>query len=165
VIDFISVALGEHHQLDEFDCGVPSLNEWLTTQAKRAKSSGTAMTHVWVEHGSDHVVAYHAVAPHLLQRNEVSRSLSGGVSSIPCYLLGRLALDRALQGLGLGGQLLRDALETILEAAAVGGGRLVVVDAIDDDAAKFYRKFGFQPVIGNPRRLVMKIATVRKSLS
>jgi GNAT superfamily N-acetyltransferase len=164
VIDFSSAALDDYHQLDKFDCGVPSLNEWLVAQAYRAKESGTAKTYVWTHMGGDQVIAYYPIAPHLVSRNEVSGGLAGGVSAIPGYLLARLALDGSMQGHGLGGQLLRDALERIIQAAAIGSGRLIVVDAIDDQASGFYRKFGFRPVKDNPRRLVHKIATVRKSL-
>lgn len=163
--DFVSVALGEHHTLNEFDCRVPSLNEWLVAHAVRATVSGTAKTYVWTEPGSDAVVAYYSITPHQIHRDEVSRNLSGGVTNIPAYLLARLALDGRLQGRGLGGELLRDALERVVEAAEVASGRLLVVDAIDDQASKFYRKYDFQPVRDNPRRLVVKIATVRKALS
>lgn len=163
--EFISIALAEHHRLDEFDCGVPSLNEWLTTHARRAKKSGTANTYVWTHHGDDRVVAYYAIAPHQISRSEVSSGLAGGVNSIPGYLLARLALDSTLQGAGLGGQLLRAALERIVAAANIGSGRLVVVDAIDDQAAAFYARYDFRPVKDNPHRLVHKIETIRKSLT
>ncbi len=162
--DFVSIALGDDHQLDQFDCGVPSLNEWLVAQAYRAKESGTANTYIWTPEGSDQVIAYYAIAPHLVSRSQVSGGLAGGVSAIPSYLLARLALDEGMQEHGLGGQLLRDALERIVEAAAIGSGRLIVVDAVDDQAASFYRKFGFRPAKDDPRRLFHKIATVRKSL-
>ncbi|HEX6076988.1 MAG TPA: hypothetical protein VFZ32_17220, partial [Micromonosporaceae bacterium] len=52
----------------------------------------------------------------------------------------------------------------IVNAANVGGGRLIVVDAIDDVAAKFYRYHDFQSVKGNPNRLVMKVSTARQAL-
>lgn len=162
--EFVSAALGDYHEFDEFDCGVPALNEWLVGQARRAKKSGTANTYVWTAPGSDRVVAYYAIAPHLVTREMVTPGLSGGVTSIPAYLLGRLALEQSRQGCGLGGQLLRDALEKIVAAANVGSGRLIVVDAIDEQAARFYEHFGFRPVKDNARRLVHKIETVRKSL-
>lgn len=161
---FVSVVLEEYHKLTEFDCGVPKLNEWLVSQALRANASGTARTYVWTEPGSDRAVAYYSITPHQVHRDEVSKNLTGGVTTIPAYLLARLALDRVLQGRGLGGELLHDALERVVEAAEVASGRLLVVDALDDQAAKFYRKFDFQPVKDNPRRLVIKIATVRRAL-
>lgn len=162
--EFVSVALAEYHSLSEFDCGVPALNRWLVAHALRANVSGTARTYVWTEPASDRVLAYYSITPHQVHRDEVSRNLSGGMTYIPGYLLARLALDTGLQGHGLGGDLLRDALERVVEAAEVASGRLLVVDAIDDQAAKFYQKYDFQPVRDNPRRLVIKIATVRKAL-
>ena len=160
---FISVALEEHHQLAEFDCGMPLLNGWLTTNAFRAKQSGTAKTYVWTNDGDNRVVAYYAITPHSVRRDEVSGGMAGGVGVIPAYLLACLALDQSLHGRGLGGEHLHDALERIVAAADVASGRLIVVDAIDDVAAKFYRKYDFQPVKDNPRRLVIKIATIRRA--
>ncbi|HEV3361324.1 MAG TPA: GNAT family N-acetyltransferase [Pseudonocardiaceae bacterium] len=165
MIDFVSVALDESHVLDGFDCGVPSLNSWLVNEARRAKASGTANTYVATRTGDDRVVAYYAITPHRLARDEVTGGMAGGVSQIPGYLLGRLALDQSLHGQGLGGQLLRDALERIVEAANVASGRLIVVDAIDGPAVAFYQKYGFQPTKIDPHRLVMKVATARKNLT
>jgi GNAT superfamily N-acetyltransferase len=160
---YISAQL-DGQDVGAFDCGVATLNEWLCGQAARAKKSGTAKTYVWTADREDRVVAYYAVAPHVVHRDQVTSGMAGGVSVIPAYLLARLALDRSLHGQGLGGELLHDALNRIVEAAEVASGRLIVVDAIDDDAAKFYRKYDFQPVKDNPRRLVIKIATVRAAL-
>lgn len=110
------------------------------------------------------VRAYYSIAPTQVAAEELpSRSLAGGYTVVPGYLLARLALDRALQGQGLGSELLIDALIRITDAASQAGGRLIVVDAIDDDAHGFYRHHDFQPVEGS-RRLVMKVATARAAL-
>lgn len=157
--------LDDRHDLAQFTCGVGSLDGWLRTQAIRAGRSDTARTYVWTESGSLSVVAYYAITPTQIRRVELSRSMAGGVSVVPGYLLARLALDRSLHGRGLGGQLLRDALEVVVAAAGHAAGRLVVVDAIDDAAAAFYRHYDFRPVAGSPHRLVMKVATARRALS
>lgn len=162
--EWTSVRLSEKHDLHEFDCGVPALNEWLNGHAMDAAKRGTARTYVWTDVGSDRVVAYYAITPHTVRRDEVSSSLASGLLVIPGYLLAKLALDQALRGQGLGGELLHDALSRMVEAADVASGRLIVVDAIDDTAAKFYQRYDFQPVKDNPRRLVIKIATVRAAL-
>lgn len=60
--------------------------------------------------------------------------------------------------------MLVDALSRAARAAELGGGRLIVVDAIDEAAAGFYRHHGFTAVKGNPHRLVLKVATVRALL-
>ncbi len=154
--------LSASHDLTGFDCGVPSLNTWLADHAHRARASGTAITYVWVPSGDNRVVAYYAIAPHQVLREEVTGSLAGGVSVIPAYLLARLALDHSLRGQGLGGELLHDALSRIVSAAGIASGRLVVVGAIDKQAATFYRHYDFRPVKRNPLRLVMKISTLQK---
>ncbi|MCR3746067.1 GNAT family N-acetyltransferase [Lentzea californiensis] len=159
-----SASLDAHHDLHEFDCGVPVLNEWLKGHAMSAANRGTARTYVWTDADSDHVVAYYAITPHVVKRDEVSSKLASGLAVIPGYLLAELALDQSLHGQGLGGELLHDALSRMVEAANVASGRLIVVDAIDDTAAKFYQRYDFQPVKDNPRRLVIKIAAVRHAL-
>lgn len=156
--------LDEQDELAGFDCGVADLNEWLRGQALRAQGSDTARTYVWTAPDSKRVVAYYAIAPTQVLRDEVSRNQSGGVTVVPAYLLARLALDRSLHGQGLGGELLVDALDRIVQASASAAGRLIVVDAIDDAAAGFYSHHDFQPVKNNQRRLVMKIATAREAL-
>lgn len=158
-----SERLTQLHDLSQFDCGMLAL-QWLSSQARDAQARGTAATYVWTAAGSSRVVAYYAIAPHQLRREHVSSTMAGGVIMIPAYLLARLALDVSLHGQGLGAELLHDAMDRILPAAETASGRLIVVDAIDDTAAAFYRHHDFQPVRDNPRRLVITIGTVRKSL-
>lgn len=157
-----SCGLSRAHDLAAFDCGVDGLNAWLRDHAIRAQEADTARTYVWTDDGP--VVAYFSIAPTEVVREEVTRGQSGGYSVIPGYLLARLALDRSLRGQGLGTELLLDAVGRIMGAAEAGGGRLIVVDALDDAAAKFYRYHDFHPVKQNPLRLVLKIATARQVL-
>ncbi|ALG84186.1 GNAT family N-acetyltransferase [Gordonia phthalatica] len=163
---FESGELQSSHVLTEFDCTQRSLNDWLTTSAHRANTSGTAKVYVWTAPPSATVHAYFAICPTEVVREQdgISRSMSGGHSRIPGFLLARLALDRSIHGAGYGGQLLLDAIERIVAASAISGGRLIVVDAIDDEAARFYERFGFIRVTHRPRRLVMKVATAAAAL-
>jgi hypothetical protein len=163
--EWVSRRLSAEHDLAGFDCGNETLNSWLRDQAVRAQEAGAARTYVWTAPGSLAVRAYYSVAPTQIQRNELTRGQATGYSVVPAYLLARLALDRSLHRQGLGTELLIDALEVIVGAAKTTGGRLIVVDAIDDAAAVFYRRHDFQPVKGNPRRLVMKVATAQQALS
>lgn len=157
--------LTENHDRDTFDCGNEVLNRWLTDQALRAEQAGVSATTVWTRAPDRRVVAYHSISPTVLRRDELpSRSMAGGYTTVPGYLLGRLALDRTLHGQGLGSQLLIDALGRIVSACSKGGGRVIVVDAIDDAAAAFYKHHDLTPVAGT-NRLVMKVATARAALS
>jgi len=79
-------------------------------------------------------------------------------------LLARLALDRSLQGQGLGGELLLDALSRAVQASEIAAARLMVVDAIDDRAAAFYEHHGFVAVPGNRQRLVQKMSDIAAAL-
>ncbi|WP_067494230.1 hypothetical protein [Actinoplanes sp. TFC3] len=162
--EWVTEALTREHDVSRFDCGVPSLNDWLKQEAMRAQESGTARTFTWVKPAANEVRAYFSIAPTQVVRTEVSSGMAGGYSVIPSFLLGKLALDLPLHGLGLGGEVLHDALTRVVKAANRGGGRLIVVDAIDEKAAAFYAKYDFKPVRNDPRRLVMKVATARKSL-
>lgn len=154
--------LDESHRTKTFSCGVRSLDEWLVDQAPRAQVSGTARTWVWTDDAKT-VTAYYSIAPMYVRRDEVPRSMAGGASTVPAYLLARLALDRSLHGRGRGTELLVDALHRIVGAAASAGGRLIVVDAIDESAVAFYERHDFRRV-RDPLRLVMKIATARDAL-
>ena len=163
---FESARLGEHHQIGEFDCGKTALNSWLHGQARRAESSGVAHVYVWTPAGKQKVCAYYAICPTEVIRTDagISGSLAGGYSRIPGYLIARLALDASLQGRGYGAQLLLDALGKVVRAAEIGGGRLIVVDAMDDEAYGFYECFDFTPVKKRRGRLVMKMSTAASAL-
>lgn len=157
-------ALGASHDLDTFDCGHGALNSWLQRHARHATRQGTR-TYLLIDEATGAVLGYFAVAPHLLERGDAPRGVARGAPQrIPSILLAKLALDRALHGKGLGDELLVNALITIVEAARSAGGRLVVVDAVDERAASFYRAHDFQPSPTDPRRLIMKLSTAAHAL-
>jgi predicted GNAT family N-acyltransferase len=163
--DFRSEPLGDSHRIEDFGSGKEPLDSWLREQSRRAQSAGVARTYVWTRPGSPEVVAYYAVAPTQVARADLPRAaLAGGYSAVPSYLLARLALSSALHGQRLGGELLLDALGRIVEAARISGGRLIVVDALDDHAHRFYRRYDFIPVDGS-NRLYLKVATAEAILA
>jgi GNAT superfamily N-acetyltransferase len=164
-VTYCAQSQGDDHDVEAFDCQVESLNLWLKREARRAGRADTARTYVWTEPDKNQVVAYYSLAPSVVAPCELSRNQAGGYSfPIPAYLLARLALDVRLRGCGLGTELLVDAIGRMVGAAEAYGGRLIVVDAIDAKAAAFYQNHDFVPVKGNPRRLVLKIATARASM-
>ena len=163
---FESARLTDAHMLEGFDCGKESLNTWLIAHARRADSSGVAHVCVWTPLGEQKVSAYFAICPTEVVRNDdgVSGSMAGGYSRIPGYLIARLAIDTSLRDQGYGEQLLLDALGKAVAASEIGGGRLIVVDAIDDEAQSFFEHYHFVPVKNRERRLVMKVSTAAKAL-
>ncbi|OIN82359.1 GNAT family N-acetyltransferase [Mycobacterium malmoense] len=79
-------------------------------------------------------------------------------------LLTRLAVDRSEQGKGVGATLLAEALRKAVAAGEVAAARLAVVDAVDEEAAAFYERYGFVRVPEHPLRLYRRIKDVRASL-
>jgi GNAT superfamily N-acetyltransferase len=156
--------LSDGHDLDLFHCGHHDLDAWLQRHARHAVRQGTR-TYVLVDQDSRAVLGYFAVAPHLVQRGDAPRRVARGAPArIPAILLAKSALDERRHGQVLGGELLIHALRTIVDVARSAGGRLIVVDAIDDAAASFYRAHDFEPTPNNPHRLVMKFSTAAHAL-
>jgi predicted GNAT family N-acyltransferase len=81
---------------------------------------------------------------------------------VPAALLGRLAVEDGTKGKGLGAFLLMDALNRILLATQTLAVHALIVEAKDEEAAAFYRKYGFIPFTGSERRLFLPMATIRQ---
>lgn len=156
--------LADHHDLTEFNCGNPELDDWLRHHARTATGQGTR-TYLLVD-DDDRVVGYFAVAPHTIERDQLSKkSGRGAPQHIPAILLPKLALAEHLQSRHLGSELLVAALDTIIDAARRAGGKFVIVDAIDDAAAAFYTHHDFEPIPANPRRFARKLSTIAKAIA
>lgn len=156
--------LADGHVLEHFVCGKASLDDWLKRHARDATGQGTR-TYVLVDSTTGSVVGYCAIAPHLVEREAMPGKIGRGApKQIPAILLAKLALDERFHGGGLGRELLVRTLELIVESAKKAGGRLVVVDAIDDEAAAFYEYHDFKRLPNNRLRLVMKLSTAAKAL-
>lgn len=153
--------LSDHHGLDQFDSGVPALDRWLRDSARTAAAAGTAATYVLCR--ADRVVGYYALAmASVTHVGAPSRLRRGMPDPVPVVLLARLALDRSEQGKALGGHLLVDALRRCVRGGREFGARAVVVDAIDDRAAAFYRHFDFHQL--DDRRLWRRLADIVQAL-
>jgi GNAT superfamily N-acetyltransferase len=156
--------LADRHVLEQFACGKTPLDDWLKQHARTATGQGTR-TYVLVDSTTGLVVGYCAIAPHLVEREALPAQIGRGAPQrIPAILLAKLALDERFHGDGLGRELLVRALQLIVESAKKAGGRLVVVDAIDDEAAAFYEQHDFARLPGNRTRLVMKLSTAAREL-
>jgi len=140
--DFVVSAIRSDHILTAFQCGQPELDQWLRSQANRAQNQGVASVRVWSRGDDKHVIAYSAVMPTLVRKIDLTRRQSGGQSSVPGYLIAKLAVDRRSQGQRLGSRVLLQALEDIFAASLRAGGRLVVVDPIDAQARSFTHTTG-----------------------
>jgi len=156
--------LGAHHDTNAFDSGNDELDGWLQRHALAAQQMDSARTFVLMRDGK--VVGYFSLTMGSVLREDAPARL---VRSLPAYhvgmvLLARLAVHRSEQSKGLGGLLLAEALRKAVDAGEAAAARLVVVDAIDDNAVDFYRRHGFVPAPGHDRRLYRRMKDVRVSL-
>jgi ribosomal protein S18 acetylase RimI-like enzyme len=164
------VKLAPGFDLRAFDCGEPAYNEWLVHHAAGAIESGSAAVHLLVETSLDpdraeRVVGYFAICPTLVVRDDAPKQVRRGLlRSAPGWLLAKLALDRSLRGdpdHQWGRQLLREALVTIIAAAEVGGGQVIVVDPDNAGLVSWYAANGFFSTGGPDLRMYLKVATAR----
>jgi GNAT superfamily N-acetyltransferase len=153
------------HDLSSFNSGRPELDDWLKRSALNADASGTGRTWVWTTEKLT-ITAYYALAPHVVRRQDVPKKAGrGSPDIIPAILLARLALDATLHGQGLGAALLADAVLRASEGIRIVGGRVIVVDAIDEAAALFYEHHGFVRTPTDRERLVVKASDVEASFA
>ncbi len=140
-------ALKLSDRVAEFDCGETSLNIWLSARAIKNESTGASRTFISIEHDSGVIAGFYSVSTSSLSLDVAPGKLRRNMPSpIPVVLIGRLAVDERFTGSGLGASLLQDALLKCIEAARSVGIRAIVVDVLNESAASFYQKFGFNPM-------------------
>ena len=152
------------HDIAEFSCGRPSLDRWLKTRALSNQERG--FTAVMVVHESGRVVGYYGLAPTAVIPGRLPRSIrtEQPPDPVPCLLLGQLATDSAWAGKGIGSGLLKHALQRCVAAARLIGGRALIVNAVDDEAAAFWTRQGFVPANDDPLTLFRSIADIAASI-
>lgn len=148
-----------------FDCVVESLNLWLKRHALQAASTGSARTYVILDSEQERVVGYHAMAAASITHAEATQRAVKGMPrhAIPAVLLARLGVDASVQGRGVGGWLLRDAMLRALSVGDELGVRVLLVHAIDDNAGAFYVRHGFEPSPADELNLQLLLKDIRAS--
>ena len=157
--------LGPAHDVSQFACGKSSLDHWLKTRALSNQQRG--FTVVMVVHERRRVVGYYGIAPTAVVPSALPRSVRTGQppDPIPCLLLAQLAVDAAWVGRGIGGGLLKHALERCVAGARLIGGRAVLVNAVDRDAADYWMRRGFRPTKDDALVLFRSIGDIAASLA
>lgn len=153
------------HDVSQFSCGKPALDHWLKTRAHSNQEKG--FTAVLVVHEAGRVVGYYGLAPTAVVANVLPRAIRTGQppDPVPCLLLGQLAIDSAWSGRGIGTGLVKHALQRCVSAAALIGGRALMVNAVDEEAAAFWARRGFNPSKDDPLVLFRSIAAIAASLA
>lgn len=157
--------LTDVHDVSRFSCGKPSLDRWLKTRALSNQEKG--FTAVMVVHEANRVIGYYGLAPTGVLPATLPRSIRTGQppDPVPCLLLGQLAAGQNYRGRGIGSGLLQHALRRCVTAARLIGGRALIVNAIDGEAADFWRRWGFIPSKDDHLILFRSIADIAASLA
>lgn len=158
------VPLTVDHDVSGFDCGEPALNDWLRHRALKNESR---FSRTYVICAGDRVVAYFCISAGAIERASApGRIRRNAPDTIPVSVIGRLAVDRAHAGKGLGADLLSDALRRIALASRSIGIGAVMVHAKDDAAKRFYLKCAeFIEYPRDSRTLYLPIETVVAALT
>ncbi len=161
-------AIARHHARDRFDCGSAALNDYLRRYARQNHESGGAKTFVAAPPDDpNRVFAYYSIGPGALEFARVPTHLTKrlGRYEVPVYRLARLAVDLAVQGRGLGGDLLLAAGTRALTAASAVGGVALAIDAKDERAAAWYERFGATRLLDDPLKLVLPLTTIADAIA
>lgn len=153
------VPLSSSHDLSEFACGEPALDDWLK---QRALKNESRFSRTYVVCAGDRVVAYFCISAGAVERASAPGKVRRNApDSIPVSVIGRLAVDRDYAGLGLGADILGDALRRIAAASQSIGIGAVMVRAKSEAAKRFYLKQAeFIEYPADSRILFLPIETV-----
>lgn len=155
--------IGPNHDCSAFDCGKDVLSNWLRQRALRNEANGASRTYVVTD--GIRVVAYYCLSNGAVAVKSAPGKVRRNMPDpIPVMLMGRLAVDTGWQGQSLGKALLRDAILRTLKAAGIAGIRALMVHALDEEAVRFYAKYGFTASPGDGRLLILPLETARRAL-
>ncbi|REF26642.1 acetyltransferase (GNAT) family protein [Xenorhabdus cabanillasii] len=154
--------LTSSHQLEEFDSGVVTLDQWLKNRALKNNLTGASKTYVVCN--ESRVLAYYSLAASAIVINTAPGHFKRNMPNpIPVVVLGRLAVDRRLQRKGIGRALVKDAALRVIQAADLIGIRGMIIHALSDEAKSFYETTGFEPSPLDPMLLMATLTDLKRA--
>jgi GNAT superfamily N-acetyltransferase len=159
-------AITRKHDRSVFDCGDDDMNTFLLRYARQSHDQGASKTFLGIDDSTKTILGFYSLAPGSLAYDRAPAIVQRGLArhEVPGFRLARIAIDRTLQGQGLGGQLLLAAGRRCLAAAAVVGGTVLIIDAKNERAAAWYVSYGAIPLLDAERTLVLPLATIESLL-
>jgi predicted GNAT family N-acyltransferase len=152
------------HNRSPFSCGNDSLDSYLRKQASQDLNKKVATVFVLIDSPSTDIIAYYSLSSYTIDVSDVNEIAKGipRYPLLPATLLGRLAVDRLCQGQGIGKIILIDALKRSLNVTSQVASLAVIVEAIDENAASFYQKYGFQQFKRHPSKLYLPMKSIEQ---
>ncbi len=158
----------QKHNRSNFCCGKDSLDNYLRKQASQDLKRRVATVFVLINDPEATVLAYYTLSTYTINITVLDEAFAKRLPRyplLPATLLSRLAVDDRQKGKGLGALLLVDALKKSLDASKQVASLAVIAEALDESAANFYLKYGFQPFRQNPMKLYLPMKSVAALLS
>ena len=156
--------LNATHNKKKFSCGSAALDNYLKTQAGQDIKKNVSICYALTDINSTDIIGYYTLASVSIDASNLSDEFTRklpGYPMLPGILIGRLAIDSNHQGKKIGSHLLIDALKRSLLISDQIGINIVIVDAKDDEAAKFYRHYDFIEFPSNKLKLFLPINTIK----
>ena len=160
-------AINKSHDREAFDCGEAALNEFLRQHARKSHELGSAKTFLAIADADNKtILGFYSLSPAAVAYARTPEILRRGLArhDVPCFRLARLAVERRMQGRGIGGQLLLAAGRRCLLAATEVGGVALVIDAKSEAAAGWYAQYGAVPLLDAPLTLLLPLTTMETAL-
>jgi len=165
--DWRESPIAKIHDREAFDCGGPDLNEFLRRHARQSNEKGGAKTFVATPADNEtRILGYYSLSPASIAYARTPALLTRGLArhDVPVFRLGRLAVDKTMQGQGLGGQLLLAAGRRCVRVAVEVGGVALLIDAKNERVARWYQGYGALSLLDAPLTLVLPLATIEVAL-
>jgi GNAT superfamily N-acetyltransferase len=161
-VKWIISPLDSSFDKSHFDCDNPQLNDFLRKYASQNLTKRYSLTFVATVLGSKVVIGYYSASASSIEFANLPDSLKKGLPKYPApvMLIGQLAVDKTLQGQGLGEVLLMHAFSRAVRLSSEIAIFAVRVDATDEKSKAFYLKYGFVPLQDVPFSLLLPLKTI-----
>ena len=153
--------LSPRHDLGEFRCGEPALDDWLRRRAAQNEASRASRT--YIVRAGKRVAGFYSLAVGAVAHDGLSGRVKRNMPDpVPVMILGRLAVDESFQRQGIGPALLADVIYRTVQAAAIAGIRALLVHAISERATRFYEAYGFRASPLDPMTLTITLTEAQR---
>ena len=166
--DWHEEPIARAHDRKGFDCGQADLNDFLMRYARQAHDGGASKTYVALNSADGKtILGFYTLSPAQVDFENVpaeARPAGAGHHAIGGFRLGRLAVSKSCQGMGLGGELLVAAARRCILVSAQVGGTMLFIDAKDERAANWYKSYGAIKIPKTPLSLVLPYSVISKAM-
>jgi ribosomal protein S18 acetylase RimI-like enzyme len=158
----------EKHDRAAFSCGEERVDNYLKKTAARQQGDGHTRVSVACLDDSQVIIGYYALNAHAIDVTTLpdnDRKRLPHYPTISAVYLSIAGVQAEYQNKGIGSYIMADAFKRSAQAADVIGAHFLVLDALNDNAARLYRRLGFVVLVGHEPRMLMKMDLVRKAIA